>query len=130
MYWDLPPRMFRTVADGNDIGVCVEELFEPRLPATEYVGSVLALEDTPTGVDGESYVVVPAGGPSERLTIEVRVGGGSWADGATAFPVGGVVGTAQTVDVRATAAAWGDTDNEVVWMALLVTSSGEAGWLS
>lgn len=128
MYWGAVPRQFRTAADGLEIGVYVEEMREPRSPDTEYVGQVLALEDTPTGADGESYVVVPTGGPSERLLVEIRIDGGGWADGATAQAVGGTPGTPQTVDVRATSTPWGDTDNEVVWMALLVTTSGEANW--
>ena len=130
MHWDLPPRQFLLASDGLETAVYVEELFEPRLPATEYVGQVLELDDTPTGVVGESYVVVGAGGPIDRLEIELRIGAGAWADAMTSTPVGGVVGVSQSVDVRATASAWGDTDNEVVWAALLVVSSDEAGWLN
>lgn len=103
-----------------------EAINEPTSPATETAGASVTLYDTPL-TDSESYRAVRPFGTAARL--DLKIGAGAFTDILAApLAVGGVVGTEQTLTMRAVGLASAGTGNPQVWISLVVTDSNEANW--
>jgi hypothetical protein len=116
-----------TTATGDRVVHHQEAIVEPEAPAVETVGPTRSLRDTPRSVT-ERYALLQVSGAGDRLRIDRRLDGGAWADAATPVAVGGTVGTARTVELRAVALPHGEDTASVESYEFVALDTGVAGW--
>lgn len=105
-----------------------EAVAEPISPATTTNGATVQLYDTPATTT-ETYRALRCAGPA-AARIDLKIGAGAFADASGGIAVGGVVGTEQSVQMRAVALPYAGTgENPAVWLAVVACDSGQADWL-
>jgi hypothetical protein len=121
------PDTFKT-SSGRRATRISEVVLEPIAPETETLNTAVSLRFTPRGLTDEAYVVLPMDDAArDRMRLDLRIDGGSYADGTTAVPAG-AQGVEQAVDVRAVGLPWAGDDPERAAYTVAVVATGEAGW--